>query len=355
MISRATQATSALIAAAVLVLSNWVNAAEASFTVDHDNPRASVPPEAERIARPAAYASWLSEVRSHAEAAERRGDWTKAVKYHQAVSFAEPNGADAFAELCDIHELHLSDPQQAEHYCWAAVKREDATLADRYHFLDLAFALQAAEQRAGVKLKRGQMIHALLEDLRAEAREQPTAIPSQAGTRNQGYLPLAQQRELYACRLAATMEVQAALESCLKDASAVGVSKRALLPFEWKLHHDKGDVEGAAAVERAATAAGLHAEDLAKLAVGAAQDVGLLLKGAPLAASTAPTGTSTVEASPLARAEANATRGAAGAPLEVALAIGAGALGVALLTWLAIDRGKRFKAAEAQGSVQVPK
>jgi hypothetical protein len=339
---------------AALLVSQAAHAADAmhassgAFTIDHDNPRATVPPEAERSAQPAAFTAWLGEVRTLATKAEQEGEWAQAVKYHQALSFAEPSSAAAFRKLCEIHEAGLGERQQAEHYCWAAIKRQDATLTDRYHFLDLAFALQASDERGGVKVKRAQMIQAVLEDLRAEAVKDPAAVPSRrAGA--PAHLPLAQQREIYACQLAASVAVQAALEECLQSAAAIGVPKRSLLPFEWALLHAKGDVTGSAAVERAAKEAGLVASDLARVAVGGVP-LGPVLS-ASVASNVAPTpavadaesGQVTDPSSP----NPSATI-AKGGRWEEVFAIGAGAIGVAALVWLAMDRGRRSKSGLAE-------
>lgn len=310
----------AWISAALALMSPLVHAADGAFAVDHDNPRGSMPTEAERAANPAGFDLWVSEVRGSAEAAEAARDWPKAVTYYQALSFAQPNTAWAFTKLCDIHEAGLRDGQQAEHYCWAALKREDATLADRYHFLDLAFALQVSELRAGVKVKRAQMLQAVLEELRVEASKDPNATPAAPATGATARLPIAQQREVYACRLAASVESQVALEECLKNARAANVPQRSLWPFEWVLFRARNDATGSAAVERAAKEAGLSGADLARLATGE-----LRVEGA-------------APSNPAPRAMV-----AKGGGLDEVLAIGAGALGVAAVIWLAMDRERRSK------------
>lgn len=326
------------------------HAEEVAFPVDLDNPKASVPPEEQRLEHPAAAAAWVREVRQQAEAAEAARDWPKAVRFYQALSFGEPDSAWAYGKLCDIHEGPLGEPQQAEHYCWAGVKRADATLADRYHFLDLAFAIQVNEDKGGVKVRRAQMIYAVVEDLKSLAAKEPKAVPSE---RTIGvaarYLPLAQQREVYACQLAAMAE--AALDPCLKDAAAAGVPDSSLLPFQWAHARASGDDAALARVEAAAKRAGVLAADLKRLAVGG-RDQAVKVAPAPTVS-----GVVTLEQTPAAAPSARVapTIGAVvdeaesgakvsgGLPLEEGIAVGAAALGVAALAWLVVDRGRKAK------------
>lgn len=325
------------------------SAAEVVFPVDHDNPKASVPPEEQRTAHPAAHAAWVQEVRQQAEAAEAARDWPKAVRYYQALSFGEPDSAWAYGKLCDIHEGPLAELQQAEHYCWAGVKRADATLSDRYHFLDIAFALQVSEEKGGVKVRRAQMVQAVIEDLKPLSDKDPKAMPSERTPGSAaGYLPIVQQREVYACQLAAM--VQEGLDKCLKDATAAGLAKPRLLPFQWADARSKGDAVAVGRIERSAAQAGIAVEDLPRLAVGGRAQVA---KAAPVSTASSaviPRPAPTVAAAqiPVPKAEEAAPSAKAGGalPLEEGIAVGAAAVGAAALAWLIVDRSRKAKATQ---------
>lgn len=316
-------------------------AAEEQLPLDLENPRASVPLEQVRLAQPQAFQRWLDQVREHAATAERAARWEQASELYKALSFALPHEALAFRKLCEIHEVQLKDLQQAEHYCWALVKRSDSTLADHYHFLDLALDLQSTEDKGGIKVRRGQMMAAVIDDLRLRAGRQPQEGAAVSPSSGQS-LPLSQQAEVYACRFAASLASLDALSACLSAAEKAAVPQRSLLPFRWQRARLTGDASEQARWEHEAASEGLSLAALRSAADGPRTPRVGGPRANPGGGGSSPVAPTTSTADGLNIDTRDDSHGDGGGT-ENKVALIAALLGLATLVWIYANRDSRRK------------
>jgi hypothetical protein len=184
----------------------------------------------------------------------------------------------------------------------------------------------------------------LLEDLRAPTQNEPESAKGEHAPGALAHLPLAQQREVYTCQLAAAVETREALDKCLVDATAANVPKRSLLPFAWLRARASGDSAGVVQAEQAAKEAGFTVEQLATLAVGAspagAGEIAAAHAPQKLVEVAAPT-----QLTPAIPSEQPAV--AKTSRIDEGVAGGALALGAAALVWLVVERSRRTKVSES--------
>lgn len=113
--------------------------AEGDFTINDENPTASIPTPAQREKQPLEFGYWLQDMILRGETAVRGKRWADAVKYYEALARAVPDRAVSFSRLCLVYgELDKLDIAAGN--CGKAITLGGATVIDHFRFVNFMLA-----------------------------------------------------------------------------------------------------------------------------------------------------------------------------------------------------------------------
>jgi hypothetical protein len=234
------------------------------FSINDQDPVASIPPMEQRNANPLEFGYWLQDMVLRAETAIKEKNWDRAVKYYEALARAVPERAVSFSRLCLAYG-ELGKAEIAAGNCAKAIQLGGATVIDHFRFMNFTLGKAQLSPRdigdidASLAHVREHAPQAKLElsvapvspspdedvekvkqnllKLRAKAAGEKTGAPlPKAGAPDasaEGPVNLPLEIEMMACRVAARLEDGKRLAACITGLKTVHASDALTLPFEW--------------------------------------------------------------------------------------------------------------------------
>jgi hypothetical protein len=257
------------------------------FTINDEDPVASIPPPEQRDANPLEFGYWLQDMVLRGETAVKEKSWDRAVKYYEALARAVPERAVSFSRLCLAYG-ELGKVEIAAGNCARAIQLGGATVVDHFRFMNFTLkkaqvsTREIADIDASLAHVREHSPHAKLEPSAAAASAASPAVPEglekvkenllklrakSAAAKAGAPLPksaedataeapvnLPLEIEMMACRVAARLEDAKRLAACISGLKSVQAADALILPFEWSAAVVAKDaVRASQLIERAKT------------------------------------------------------------------------------------------------------
>jgi hypothetical protein len=237
------------------------------FTINDQDPVASIPPVEQRDANPLEFGYWLQDMVLRGETAVREKSWDRAVKYYEALARAVPERAVSFSRLCVAYG-ELGKVEIAAGNCAKAIQLGGATVIDHFRFMNFTLGKSTlspgdvANIDASLAHLREHSTHANLQPsaaaapsasasadesvekvkenllkLRAKSAALKTGAPLPKANAEeptvQAPVNLPLEIEMMACRFAARLEDGNRLAACITGLESVQAPDALVLPFEW--------------------------------------------------------------------------------------------------------------------------
>lgn len=138
------------------------------FTVDDEDPLASIPTLEQRNTDPLEFGNFLQDLIARAEGAFREKDFAGAAKYYEALARAVPERAVSFSRLCQSY-AGLGKLELAIANCARTVRLDGARVFDHFRFVNLTL------QKKQLSPQDLAEVEASLSHLRSHAATAPAA------------------------------------------------------------------------------------------------------------------------------------------------------------------------------------
>ncbi len=237
------------------------------FTINDQDPVASIPPVEQRDGNPLEFGYWLQDMVLRGETAIKEKSWDRAAKYYEALARAVPERAVSFSRLCLAYG-ELGKVEIAAGNCAKAIQLGGATVIDHFRFMNFTLGktkllpTDVADIDASLAHVRENSPHAKpqpgaaaappaspspvegvekvkenLLKLRAQSAAAKAGVPLPKSNADDATaaapvnLPL--EIEMMACRVAARLEDGKRLAACITGLKSVRAPDALILPFEW--------------------------------------------------------------------------------------------------------------------------
>jgi hypothetical protein len=211
-----------------------------NFTINDDDPVASVP-DAKTLAKgPLQYGYLIQDLAGKADEAVRHGDHAAAARYYAALSKVAPSSAYAPRKLCDQLEA-AGDVAKALMACRTAIALQGSTAQDFVHFVSLA--LNQRRELSGAERKE---LEAVVSHVAADPASGPVG-------------------PMLRCEVALKFEDTKTLEACTADLAKLAPADPRTITFQWALAVQKQQNAVALQFIEKARKAGLNTASVASM------------------------------------------------------------------------------------------
>lgn len=210
------------------------------FHINHADPEATVPTDAEKNAKPLEFGYYLQDLIAFAMAADKAGDHLGAARYYRAFAKAVPDESIAFQKLCEsLQKAGKRDEAMAA--CRDALGRSGIDVSDYVRYTTLVLA------------KQGPLTKDELEDLNTIVEH----LRKDPGTRAAGIH--------VQCELAMHNSDVALLQQCSGELAALAPNDPKTISFQWAAAMRAGNAAEARRLVERARATGMKPAGLQKM------------------------------------------------------------------------------------------
>jgi tetratricopeptide (TPR) repeat protein len=210
------------------------------FSIDDQNPEASIPSDKEKNANPLEFGYLLQDLIARAEQARKMKDNAAVVRYYRAIAKGVPDQAKGWSKLCEAYQV-VNDRDRAVRACRYAIDRPGVELQDYMRFVSLTVA------------KPGELTPAETKDLK-------DVIEHLGKERDVG---LAYSHA--ACQAGVKIKDVAILEACTAALEKAAPDDSKTVIFKWSLAVQKGQRQEAARLLDKAREIGIVPESLERM------------------------------------------------------------------------------------------
>ncbi len=210
------------------------------FKINDADPESPVPTRQQRIGNPVEFGYYLQDLLARAEAATKKNDHQRAIKYYRALASALPEHAQGWSLLCGAYE-RAHDRERALRACKYALDREGAELKDYHRYVDLLVAKP--------------------DDLDGEERGELDAVLAHLDKQPDLAIPTAHLR----CQAATKTKDSGALQACTAVLAKAAPDDPKTVVFQWTLAVMRGDGAAAARLISRAQALGVASDSIARM------------------------------------------------------------------------------------------
>jgi hypothetical protein len=257
------------------------------FSVNEENPSASIPSVEERNAAPLEFGYFLQDLYTRAELAFEKKDYANSVKYFEAIAKTIPDRALSFSKLCQGYQ-QLGKLDIAAANCGKAIQLEGATLVDHLRFIELSLSRGplTPEDVANIDASVNHVsAHVAAVPEEPPPAPAPARPPGQKLTAEEAAASIARVKdarlhreqvqrratflmdfELLRCRLALRLRDVTRLNACLVELQKQKANERVILPFDWSKALIQKDRARASALLERAQLLGIPAATLQRMA-----------------------------------------------------------------------------------------
>lgn len=221
-------------------LATGIEPLSTQFHINHADPEATVPTDAEKNAKPLEFGYYLQDLIAFAMAADKAGDHLGAARYYRAFAKAVPDESIAFQKLCEsLQKAGKRDEAMAA--CRDALGRSGIDVSDYVRYTTLVLA------------KQGPLTKDELEDLNTIIEH----LRKDPGTRAAGIH--------IQCELATHNSDLALLQQCSGELAALAPDDPKTISFQWAAAMRAGNAAEAHRLVERARAMGMKPAGLQKM------------------------------------------------------------------------------------------